>query len=468
MKLSEICSKGKFSLRQKDVFDDGPYTVYGASGIVGTMSVYQNEAPYVAVVKDGAGVGRANACEPMTSVLGTMQALIPNSDVDRDYLLHLVRSLHLGRGFSGSTIPHIYFRDYGKIEVPLPSIDVQKRIVFELGSVEAQIAQAEAQIKQLDSLVKSRFVEMFESKDYGMRPMGDLVESITAGTNVGGQQRPLREGEYGVLKISAVTQGVFNPGEFKVVNDVSHIKMIHPRKGDLLFSRANTSEMVGATAIVDKDYGDLFLPDKLWRLDPTDEVETVFLKALLSSPSIRAEMSKVSTGSSGSMQNISMAKFRKLPAFLPPLALQQEFAAFASQVNKSRFVDLGGEGQVRFLIANRWDEDRQPFHILLVNTCLANSSLGICFKIAFREFGSHLGAQECRNHESLIRMKTHHIRLENRHFWNMRNKHCFTHAANTVDSVNNNVILVDAVTSALAFVAIEPFQRTVVRTFVPE
>ena len=96
--------------------------------------------------------------------------------------------------------------------------------------------------------------------------------------------------------------------------------------------------MVGATAIVDKDYGDLFLPDKLWRLDPTNEVETVFLKALLSSPSIRAEMSKVSTGSSGSMQNISMAKFRKLPAFLPPLALQQEFAAFASQVNKSRFV----------------------------------------------------------------------------------------------------------------------------------
>ena len=62
VKLSEICSKGKSSLRQKDVFDDGPYAVYGASGIVGTMSVYQNEAPYVAVVKDGAGVGRANAC----------------------------------------------------------------------------------------------------------------------------------------------------------------------------------------------------------------------------------------------------------------------------------------------------------------------------------------------------------------------------------------------------------------------
>ena len=115
VKLNEICSKGKSSLRQKDVINDGPYSVYGASGVVGTTSDYQNEIPYVAVVKDGAGVGRANACEPMTSVLGTMQALIPNPNVERDYLLYLVRSLRLGGGFSGSTIPHIYFKDYGKI-----------------------------------------------------------------------------------------------------------------------------------------------------------------------------------------------------------------------------------------------------------------------------------------------------------------------------------------------------------------
>ena len=161
MKLNEICSKGRSSLRQKDVFNDGPYIVYGASGVIGTTSDYQNEIPYVAIVKDGAGVGRANACEPMTSVLGTMQALIPNPNVERDYLLHLVRSLRLGEGFSGSTIPHIYFKDYGRIEVPLPPLGAQKRIVSQLGLVEAQITQAEAQIEQLDRLVKSRFVEMF-------------------------------------------------------------------------------------------------------------------------------------------------------------------------------------------------------------------------------------------------------------------------------------------------------------------
>lgn len=263
------------------------------------------------------------------------------SRICKRYLYHALNSslfenncVESANGIAQKNMSTTWLKGY---RIPAPSMVEQEIIIKQLDLIQRQISNVKRQLSEFDSLVKSRFVEMFESEDYGMRPMGDLVESITAGTNVGGQQRPLGEGEYGVLKISAVTQGVFNPGEFKVVNDVSRIKMIHPRKGDLLFSRANTSEMVGATAIVDKDYGDLFLPDKLWRLDPTDEVETVFLKALLSSPSIRAEMSKVSTGSSGSMQNISMAKFRKLPAFLPPLALQQEFAAFASRVNKSGF-----------------------------------------------------------------------------------------------------------------------------------
>ena len=341
VKLNEICSKGKSSLRQKDVINDGPYSVYGASGVVGTTSDYQNEIPYVAVIKDGAGVGRTNACEPMTSVLGTMQALISNPDVERDYLLHLVRSLRLGEGFSGSTIPHIYFKDYGKIEVPLPSLEAQKRIASQFGLIEVQIEQAEAQISWLDSLVKSRFVEMFgDDEKYRICTMATLVAGIKAGTNIGGAQRPLQQNEFGVLKISAVTKGIFDPSEFKAVGDISSIKMVHPLKGDLLFSRANTSEMVGATAIVDKDYPRLFLPDKLWRLDVADGVERVFLKYLLSSERLRMEMSKAATGSSGSMQNISMAKFKNLTAFLPPLTLQREFATFVAQIDKSRFARL--------------------------------------------------------------------------------------------------------------------------------
>ena len=186
VKLNNLCSRGKSSLRQKDVSNDGPYAVYGASGLVGTMASFQNAVPYVAVVKDGAGVGRASACEAKTSVLGTMQALIPSEGIDRDYLLHLVRSLHLGDGFSGSTIPHIYFKDYGKLPVRLHSPAEQKRIVDIFASIERQIKVSKQQLDQLDSLVKSRFVEMFGTPDNNIhslpiKTMGGISEQLIAG-----------------------------------------------------------------------------------------------------------------------------------------------------------------------------------------------------------------------------------------------------------------------------------------------
>ena len=76
--LKAICHKGSSSLRQKDVANDGPYAIYGAPGIIGYSSTYQFEHPYLAVVKDGAGVGRVMVCEAKSSVLGTMQAIKPN------------------------------------------------------------------------------------------------------------------------------------------------------------------------------------------------------------------------------------------------------------------------------------------------------------------------------------------------------------------------------------------------------
>ena len=336
VKLSEICSKGKSSLRQKDVFDDGPYAVYGASGIVGTMSVYQNEAPYVAVVKDGAGVGRANACEPMTSVLGTMQALIPNSDVDRDYLLHLVRSLHLGRGFSGSTIPHIYFRDYGKIEVPLPSIDAQKRIVFEFGSVEAQIAQAETQIKQLDSLVKSRFVEMFgdpaaADTKHELLAIGNFADVQTGAT-------PLRRkpqyygGSIPWVKTGEVACNFANGVE----EDITEVAIketnckVFPA-GTVLVAMYGQGDTRGKAAILPFEAA---TNQACAAILPSSTHNEVFLNAQLQL--LYEDMRAKSLG--GNQKNLSLGIIKSMKVILPSMEAQQEFASFASQVDKSRFI----------------------------------------------------------------------------------------------------------------------------------
>ena len=333
VKLSEICTKGNSSLRQKDVFNNGPYRVYGASGIVGTMDKYQNEVPYVAVVKDGAGVGRANRCDPMTSVLGTMQALIPNPNVERDYLLHLIRSLRLGDGFSGSTIPHIYFKDYGKIEVPLPSIDTQKRIVSRLGSVEAQIAQAEAQIEQLDSLVKSRFVEMLKRCDFStIKRLDSFAKRVKVGFVGTVGKYYTDDSGIPMVRTTNITSTGLDLSELKYVTeefDRRNMKS-HLCSGDVVIARHGKNGQACVYRGPEAQCLNVVVvePDEA-------QLTSVCIEHLLNSDYAREQVSSKLVGSTQKVVNTSAVASLLVPTI--PLALQQEFAAFVAQVDKLRF-----------------------------------------------------------------------------------------------------------------------------------
>ena len=315
VKLNEICFKGKSSLRQKDVFNDGPYIVYGASGVVGTTGDYQNEIPYVAVVKDGAGVGRASACEPMTSVLGTMQALIPNSNVERDYLLHLVRSLRLGEGFSGSTIPHIYFKDYGRLEVPLPPLEAQKQIISQLGLVEAQIAQAEAQIEQLEYLVKSRFVEMFgdpisNSKQLDVKP-GSALFKIGNGKSKPASER-YKDGipAYGGNGISWYSKECLVNNPTIIIGRVGR----HCGNARLVNEPCWVTDNAMYIKQFLKDCPDLIYLDELMRLVGFNRY-----------------------ADKGDLWKITQQPFMDFAYPMPSIEEQRYFANFVAQVDKSRF-----------------------------------------------------------------------------------------------------------------------------------
>lgn len=338
VKLNNLCSRGKSSLRQKDVSNDGPYAVYGASGLVGTMASFQNAVPYVAVVKDGAGVGRASACEAKTSVLGTMQALIPSEGIDRDYLLHLVRSLHLGDGFSGSTIPHIYFKDYGKLPVRLHSPAEQKRIVDIFASIERQIKVSKQQLDQLDSLVKSRFVEIFgDFACYETKPLIKCVDCIEAGKSPKCLAFSRKMAEPGVLKLSAISSGVYCENENKALPrsvSLTIDKVVHAN--DILLSRKNTPELVGRSVLVKHTDGNIMFPDIIFRMHPLPPINAMYLSYLLAEPLLHSIQS-LAHGSAKSMSNIPKSELAKLSIPIPALNLQNEFANFVSQVDKSRF-----------------------------------------------------------------------------------------------------------------------------------
>ena len=147
----------------------------------------------------------------------------------------------------------------------------------------------------------------------------DTVLRLDAGASVLSEERMITSGEIGVLKVSAVSYGRFMPQAHKAVTIPSQIGRLTviPLKGTLLVSRANTYELVGASAYVENDYPDLFLSDKLWRIQTTEECDALWLSYVLGAANTRARIADRATGTSGSMKNISQSAFLsiKIPAW---------------------------------------------------------------------------------------------------------------------------------------------------------
>ena len=257
-------------------------------------------------------------------------------NVDLDYLFNYLKTPIFQNDknglCTGATQKAINNGNFAKIEIPLPPLTTQKTIAAKLDKAQEIISYNKQLVEKYDQLTQSLFIDMFgdpvdNQKKWSVQKLRTGIKNLQSGLSLSGEERLLKDDEIAVLKISAVTSGIFKSTEHKVVNKLEIKKsIIFPKKGDLLFSRANTREKVGAVAIVDKDYDNLFLPDKLWRIDTNDLLNNVFLKFILSHKGFRHNIERVSTGTSGSMLNISMQKFLNIESPFPPMQLQQRFA----------------------------------------------------------------------------------------------------------------------------------------------
>jgi type I restriction enzyme S subunit len=228
------------------------------------------------------------------------------------------------------------------LEIPLPPPDEQRRIAAILDKADALRRKRKRALDLLNSLTQSIFLEMFgdlvKSRDYPRGTISDWVADFDTGKNLAPDPDARQINGYRVLKVSAVTTGIFLPDESKPLPvgyepPASHIV----KKGDMLFSRANTADLIGATAYVESTYEKLVLPDKIWRFvwRQTNIPNSQFIHALFSTPSFRHELSKRATGTSGSMKNISKPKVLGIEIALPNRRKQDEFAVRHRAIQRS-------------------------------------------------------------------------------------------------------------------------------------
>ncbi|ERH31010.1 type I restriction modification DNA specificity domain protein [Alloscardovia omnicolens F0580] len=331
VKLGDVCERGSSNLKQSDVVDkQGDYPIYGAAGYIGNVDFYHQEKPYVAVVKDGAGIGRTTLCSAKSSVIGTMQYLLPKDNVLPEYLYYVVRHMHLEKYFTGATIPHIYFKDYKNEEFSLDSLNKQNEIVQTLAKIEKSIETRQIEIKLLDELIKARFVEMFGSpvsnpKKWQVEAMNDVAPIVNYAGSLGDDVWLL------------------------------NLDMVEAQTGEIIEYLIVSKEMVGNSTCTFDTTNVLYsklrpylnkvvIPDRcgyatseLLPLKPLPtKLNREYLTFLLRTDDFVKLISAKVTGAK--MPRVSMKDFKNFDVPIPPLSLQNEFAAFVSQVDKSKVV----------------------------------------------------------------------------------------------------------------------------------
>lgn len=153
--------------------------------------------------------------------------------------------------------------------------------------------------------------------------LGELLDGIEAGKSFKCDPRKASQYEWGVIKVSAMTWGEFDEEENKVIPPSREIDPHHEiRSGDLLLSRSNTVELVGATVLVRSCRRQLVLSDKSMRLLVPPAINRGWLQKILSSPPARQQLSAVATGTSDSMRNVSQEKVLAVRLLLPPATEQ--------------------------------------------------------------------------------------------------------------------------------------------------
>ena len=227
--------------------------------------------------------------------------------------------------------------DLSNIEIYCPDLSIQNKICKILELVDILINKSKLQMDELDLLVKSRFIEMFGTfpdnpKGWECCTIRDIVKEVRYGSS-----RPAVEGgQYPYLRMNNITyEGTLDLSEIKYIDvPEKELEKCTVRKGDVLFNRTNSKELVGKTCLYDRDES-MVLAGFIIRVRVNDKVVPEFLVAFLNmdfSKKMLFNKCKAAIGQA----NINAQELQNIEIYLPHLALQKEFVSLKYQVDKSK------------------------------------------------------------------------------------------------------------------------------------
>lgn len=259
------------------------------------------------------------------------------------YLYYFCRNYDFERLNKAVTIPSLTKSDLLKIEITLPSLEIQEKIVNKLLKIEEVIQARQQQLQKLDELVKARFVEMFGDmllndmawQESTLDTLADVVSGITKGRKI--RETELIEVPY--MAVSNVKDGYIDWTTVKTIMATKQeIEQYCLLPYDVLMTEGGDPDKLGRGSVITKPLKNSIHQNHIFRVRlQTERILPVYFSEYLQHQKAKRYFLGCAKQTTG-IASINMKQLRALPVLVPPLKLQEQFAAFVNQTDKSKVV----------------------------------------------------------------------------------------------------------------------------------
>ena len=250
------------------------------------------------------------------------------------FLLNLDFRLFTRRG----AVPTLDIAELKKQTIPVPPLPIQEQIVSELDLLSGIIEKKREQLKELDALAQSIFYDMFgdpitNEKGWEVKKLGEVCESVSYGTS----NSSTENGEYKYLRMNNITySGHIDITDIKYidVSDDEYEKYV-VRKGDILFNRTNSKDLVGKTALFNFEE-EMIIAGYIIRVRVNqDSIIPTFVVKWLNTPLMKSYFKNICKGAVN-QSNINSKELKNIPISIPPLPLQRQFASKIEAIERQK------------------------------------------------------------------------------------------------------------------------------------
>ena len=335
--LCEICNPKQWKTISSDMLTDKGYPVYGANGVIGYYTEYNHENKTILITCRGATCGTINICEPFSYVNGNAMALDDlTSDIDLKYLFYYLSYRGLSDVITGSAQPQIVRQSLKTVKITYPTLEEQSKIAETLDKLSDLINKRKQQLEKLDLLVKSKFVEMFGdpvSNSYGWQKnkLGNNCKIITGNT-------PSRAeiDNYGTYIEWIKSDNINTPYTYitkaqEFLSEKGFKKCRYVDKGSILMTCiAGSINCIGNVAITDRCVA---FNQQINAIIPMcDNVFYLYWLFIMSKPYIHSTINMSLKGI------LSKGQLSEIEFMFPPIELQNQFADFVQQTEKTKTI----------------------------------------------------------------------------------------------------------------------------------